>query len=79
MASQTSLVSFVLRFVLDEPAPHESSGALPRWHGMIRHVQTNEELHFARWDDVVSFIEQYVNLSEPPSSEAPEEDGARRP
>lgn len=72
MTSQTSLVSFVLRFVLDEPSSRGAMRSLPRWHAVIRHVQTNEELHFARWEDAVAFIEQYVNLAIPPSSEKSE-------
>ncbi len=69
MTSQTSLVSFVLRFVLDEPPSPGAMRSLPRWHGVIRHVQTNEEVHFARWKEAVAFIEQYVNLRIPSSSE----------
>jgi hypothetical protein len=63
MASQTSLVSFVLRFVLDEPPSHSAMRSRPRWHGVIQHVQTNDEMHFARWEEAVAFIEQYVDLT----------------
>ncbi len=72
MTSQTSLVSFVLRFVLDEPPSSGAMRSLPRWHGVIRHVQTNEEVHFARWKEAVAFIEQYVKLALPPPSEESE-------
>lgn len=77
MTSQTSLASFVLRFVLDEPPSPEAMRSLPRWHGVIQHVQTNEEMHFARWEEAVTFIEQYVNLAHPPSSEESEPEHSR--
>ncbi len=59
MESDTNLISFVLRFVSES-----STDEQPAWHGVIRHVQTNQERHFTRWADAVAFIEQYVELKE---------------
>ena len=65
--SETNLVSFVLRFVsehpLDEASTDTNAPSPLNWHGVIRHVQTNEERHFTRWSEAVSFISRYVNVS----------------
>lgn len=63
MMPETKVVSFVLRFVLDEPtadAPHPAAG----WRGLIRHVQSGEERHFTRWADAAAFIAHYVHVDE---------------
>ena len=51
-----NLDSFVLRFVR-QPA----EGADPGWHGVIRHVQSNRERAFNRWEDAVKFINEFVS------------------
>ena len=61
-ASEISLVSFVLRFVCDEPAAQTTHPAT-HWHGVIRHVQSNVERRFTEWDEAVAFIAQYVGLT----------------
>jgi hypothetical protein len=49
-----TISSFVIRFVVD---------ARPgSYRGEIRHIQTNEEIHFSTWQDAVDFIERYVPL-----------------
>jgi hypothetical protein len=64
---EPKLVSFVLRFVYDEPsdaaAPgeHGEHGA-QGWYGIVRHVQSNSERHFTSWEDVSAFVAQYVDL-----------------
>jgi hypothetical protein len=64
MTPETHLVSFVLRFVYDRPTSEATSPAT-RWHGVVRHVQSNEELHFTRWADAVAFIERFAQLDQP--------------
>lgn len=61
MDIDANLTSFVLRFVSEPTA--DDQAATP-WHGVIRHVQTNQERHFTRWAEAVAFIEQYVELTE---------------
>jgi hypothetical protein len=61
MNSEANLTSFVLRFVFDQP-PGETAPIGQAWHGVIRHVQTNQERHFTRWEEAVAFVEQYVDL-----------------
>ncbi len=54
----TLIASFVLRFVLDQEA-----GAAPNsWRGVIRHVQTNDELHFSGLKEALSFIQRFVEI-----------------
>ncbi len=60
MNPEPILTSFVLRFIHDEPPGGASGG----WHGVIRHVQTNSERQFTRWSEAVSFISQFVDVSE---------------
>jgi len=55
------ITSFVIRFV-HPPA----SGRVKRieYHGSIRHIQTNRELNFTRWEEAVSFIKSFVSLED---------------
>jgi hypothetical protein len=61
MDTEANLTSFVLRFVSDQPSDDNIAAT---WHGVIRHVQTNQERAFTRWAEVVAFIEQYIELGE---------------
>ncbi len=61
MESEANLTSFVLRFVSDQAA---DDPATTSWHGVIRHVQTNQERSFTRWAEAQAFIQQYVELNE---------------
>ncbi len=65
MTVETTVVSFVIRFVYDAPADR-SAGLASGWHGFIRHVQSDEERHFTRWADAASFMAQYVKLENGP-------------
>ena len=61
MDSHTPFISsFVIRFVMNE-APEEAAGQ-PSYRGSIRHIQSEEELHFYVWEDAVEFIRRYVPL-----------------
>ena len=67
MPPETNLISFVLRFVCDQPSGQAPLPAT-RWHGVVRHVQSNQELHFSRWADAVAFIERFAQLDQPTDS-----------
>ncbi len=60
MPSDTPRVeSFIVRFVEDAPA----DGAAPNvrgWHGVVIHIQTNEEKIFTHFADAVAFMARYV-------------------
>ena len=64
MNPEPKLVSFVLRFVYDEPSEHATPGehGAQGWYGIVRHVQSNSERHFTSWEDVSAFVAQYVDL-----------------
>ncbi len=60
--ADTKMVSFVLRF-MQEPQADETSP--PVWRGMLRHVQTNEQIHFAELEEALAFIGKYVDFGVP--------------
>jgi hypothetical protein len=55
------ITSFVIRFVHPTPA---DQGYSRKYHGSIRHVQTDREIIFTNWEEAVSFIEGFVSLEE---------------
>ena len=61
MASQLppNISSFVIRFVVDKVANEQN---LQPYRGAIRHIQTDEELHFSNWEEAVTFIRRFVPL-----------------
>ena len=72
MASETPRVeSFIVRFIQDVPEDGQPSAASP-WHGVIVHVQSNQERAFVRMADALSFMAHYVALSD---LSAPQEAG----
>lgn len=61
-----NISSFVIRFVVDGDA-----GQKPvTYRGAIRHIQTDEELAFSRWEDVENFIRRFVPLDSAKSGDA---------
>jgi hypothetical protein len=62
--SSPSIESFVIRFVLDETAPANTKQ--PAYRGAIRHIQSDQEMHFNNWVDAVEFIQRYVTLEPQP-------------
>jgi hypothetical protein len=60
--ADTKMVSFVLRFT-QEPQPDKTTS--PVWRGMLRHVQTNEQIHFTELEEALAFITNYVDLRIP--------------
>ena len=63
-----NISSFVIRFVV-EPAPEQVEPQQP-YRGAIRHIQTDEELTFSRWEDVENFIRRFVPLEATERGEA---------
>ena len=47
------VASFLIRIVQDQPSTDKASG----FRGLIRHIQTDEELNFTCWQDVEEFIQ----------------------
>lgn len=57
-----NISSFVIRFVVSNPG--ETSPNLPVYRGIIRHIQSDEELNFSSWKEAESFIRRFVPLEE---------------
>ena len=54
------ITSFVIRFVVQEPPGVPADGS--SYRGSIRHVQSDETIHFSAWRDAVAFIRRFVPL-----------------
>jgi hypothetical protein len=59
---QTGVDSFIVRFV-QEKGQSDGTVAAP-WHGVIRHVQSKEEIRFTHIEDALRFVANYVELDE---------------
>jgi hypothetical protein len=57
--TETRIVSFILRFV--QP---ESGERVRPWHGVVRHVQSQEEMRFTEVAEALQFMQQYVQLED---------------
>ena len=62
MSSQTDVVSFVVRFVQKTTTLAGTDPSEGAWHGVVKHVQSNEERRFSRLADALAFMAKYVNL-----------------
>ena len=69
-----TISSFVIRFVQDEAEAKavETGPAHMPYRGTIRHVQTDQEVSFTRWEDAVSFIQRFIRLEQPQEPHYPE-------
>lgn len=61
--TETRIVSFIVRFV----QPESGERATP-WHGVVRHVQSREEMRFTRVEEALQFMGRYVPLGEDEAS-----------
>ncbi len=55
-----NISSFVIRFVVNGSASLAQDQTVYR--GAIRHIQSDEELNFNRWEEAVTFIRRFVPL-----------------
>jgi len=58
MTDFPGISSFVIR-IIEEPAHNESAAT---YRGIIRHIQSDQEISFMNWIDVESFIQQFVPI-----------------
>jgi hypothetical protein len=63
MPPKTTVTSFVLRFV-QETTEVKNTPPRANWHGVIKHVQTNEEQRFTRLADAIAFVARHVDVDE---------------
>jgi len=75
MTDFPGISSFVLRFI-EEPT---QNNATVNYRGIIRHIQSDQELSFISWSDVEAFIQQFVPIHQmspsKKSSELPSDPG----
>lgn len=64
MVDSPCISSFVIR-IIKEPDPQLASSP---YRGIIRHVQSDQEISFTNWSDVEGFIERFVPIREMGSS-----------
>jgi len=58
MIDSPCISSFVIR-IIEEPDPQLAASP---YRGIIRHVQSDQELSFTNWADVEGFIQQFVPI-----------------
>jgi hypothetical protein len=58
MVESPCISSFVIR-IIKEQDPQLAASPI---RGIIRHIQSDQELSFTNWDDVEGFIQRYVPL-----------------
>lgn len=58
---EATIASFVLRFT-QEHTP-EAEPPCAAWRGVIRHVQSNEEMRFTNIESALAFVARYVDIS----------------
>ncbi len=56
--SETAVTSFIIRFIQET----EDDNYPQNWRGVIRNIQTCEELPFTSIEDALKFIGLYVNI-----------------
>lgn len=71
---EATIASFILRFTQETRVDTEPSRGV--WRGVIRHVQTNEEIRFVEVADALAFISRYIDIgAEQESTTIPEKQG----
>jgi Tfp pilus assembly protein PilE len=65
---ETSVDSFIVRFVQEQKQTNGPSAVA--WHGVIRHVQSKEEIRFTQIEDALRFVANYVELSQDKPSDS---------
>ena len=63
---KTTIASFVLRFTQEMTSDTEPTRP---WRAVIRHVQSDEEVHFTHMQEALAFVARYVDLADGPETE----------
>ncbi len=56
--SETAVTSFIIRFTQEKEAGQPAMG----WHGLVRHVQSDEARHFTEMEEALAFISNFVTI-----------------
>ena len=68
-----TISSFVIRFVVDGASDEGTTSS--SYRGLIRHIQSEEEINFSVWQDAVEFIRRFVPLEHRPDAFTGTENG----
>jgi hypothetical protein len=58
---ETNISSFLIRFVDVAQSTHE---AAPAYRGVIRHIQSGDEVSFSRWVEATDFIQRFFPIDD---------------
>lgn len=59
-----TISSFVIRFVQSDAASTQTGSPPRAMRGVIRHVQSDREIAFSRWQEALDFIQSFVTLED---------------
>jgi hypothetical protein len=59
-----TISSFVIRFVQADAAGPNTASPPRATRGVIRHVQSDREIAFSRWQEALDFIQSFVTLED---------------
>ena len=58
---EATIASFILRFTQEHTPGVEPTCSA--WRGVVRHVQTNDEVRFTQMESALAFITRYVDIT----------------
>ena len=58
---ETNISSFLIRFV---DASKPAREVKPTYRGVIRHIQTGDEISFTRWAEMTDFIQRFFPIDD---------------
>lgn len=59
--TETTIASFIVRFIQEGGADDAAQPA--GWRGVVRHVQSNQQMRFTCIEDALHFMEKFVDLN----------------
>lgn len=60
-SQKNDISSFLIRFIDNKPTAATNSTT---YRGMIRHIQTGDEIAFTRWTEAVDFIQRFFPVTD---------------
>jgi hypothetical protein len=58
---EMNISSFLIRFI---DATQQSDQVEAQYRGLIRHIQSGDEMTFTRWADATDFIQQFFPIED---------------
>jgi hypothetical protein len=60
-SQETNISSFLIRFIDAAQSNHEAKST---YRGLIRHIQSGDEVSFTRWAEATDFIQRFFPLKD---------------